>query len=389
MPIKNRFAELLPEIAAWRRDFHAHPELQFDLPRTSARVASLLRDFGVDEVVEGIGRSGVVAVIRGRKAGSGRVLGFRADMDALPIIEATGADYASTHAGKMHACGHDGHTSILLGAAKYLAETRNFDGTVVLIFQPAEEGGGGAKAMVEDGVLDRFGIQEVYGLHNNPGAPVGSFAIKEGPLLAAADFFEITVKGKGGHGAQPHVTADATLAGAAVVMALQQVVSRNIDPLQPVVLSVTGFATDTMAHNVIPDTARLTGTVRTFDVATKNRVRERMQAVAEATAQAYGATIAMDYVNGVLPTINAPEATGHAIAAAEAVAGRVDTTLEPSMGGEDFSEMLAQRPGAFILLGNGDSADLHHPKYDFNDEAIPAGCSWFAALAEQRMPITA
>ncbi|MCB1346218.1 MAG: amidohydrolase, partial [Rhodobacteraceae bacterium] len=226
MAVKNRIADMQPEIAAWRQDLHAHPELRFDLPRTTAKVAGLLREFGVDEVTEGVGQSGIVAVIKGRRTDSGRVLGFRADMDALPILEATGADYASTHAGKMHACGHDGHTAVLLGAAKYLAETRNFDGTVVLAFQPAEEGGGGARAMVADGLMDRWGIQEIYGLHNFPGIPVGQFAIKEGPMLAAADFFEITVRGKGGHGAQPHVSVDSTLAGAAIVMAMQQVVSR-------------------------------------------------------------------------------------------------------------------------------------------------------------------
>ena len=389
MPVKNRFAEMLPEIAAWRQDFHAHPELRFDLPRTAGRVAELLRSFGVDEVVEGIGQTGVVAVIKGRANGSGRVLGFRADMDALPIHEATGLPHASMEAGKMHACGHDGHTSILLGAAKYLAETRNFDGTVVLAFQPAEEGGGGALSMVADGLMDRWGIQEIYGLHNMPGLPAGEFAIKEGPMLAAADFFEITVTGKGGHGAQPHVSVDSTLAGAAIVMALQQIVSRNVAPLQPAVLSVTGFASETMAHNVIPASAKLTGTVRTFDVPTKEMIRDRMKVVIEATAAAYGATAEMVYSDGVLPTINAPAETGHAVAAAEAVAGRVKTDVEPSMGGEDFADMLAVRPGAFILLGNGTSADLHHPKYEFNDEAIPAGCSWFATLAEQRMPLGA
>ncbi|WP_127108722.1 M20 aminoacylase family protein [Pararhodobacter zhoushanensis] len=389
MPVKNRFAELHPEIAEWRQDLHAHPELRFDLPRTTAKVAALLRDFGVDEVTEGVGQSGIVAVIKGRQSGSGKVLGFRADMDALPIIEATGLPHASTDAGKMHACGHDGHTSILLGAAKYLAETRNFDGTVVLAFQPAEEGGGGARAMLKDGLMDRWGIQEVYGLHNMPGLPAGQFAIKSGPLLAAADFFEITVKGKGGHGAQPHVSYDSTLAASAIVMAMQQVVARNVDPQQPAVVSVTGFATDTMAHNVIPASVKLTGTVRTFDVPTKEMIRDRMKVIADSTAAAYGATVEFLYVDGVLPTINAEDQTDYAMAAAQLVAGSVKTDVVPSMGGEDFSEMLAERPGAFILLGNGASADLHHPEYEFNDEAIPAGCSWFATLAEQRMPLNA
>ena len=388
MAVKNRIADMQPEIAAWRQDLHAHPELRFDLPRTTAKVAGLLREFGVDEVTEGVGQSGIVAVIKGRRTDSGRVLGFRADMDALPILEATGADYASTHAGKMHACGHDGHTAVLLGAAKYLAETRNFDGTVVLAFQPAEEGGGGARAMVADGLMDRWGIQEIYGLHNFPGIPVGQFAIKEGPMLAAADFFEITVRGKGGHGAQPHVSVDSTLAGAAIVMAMQQVVSRNVDPLQPAVVSMTGFQTETQAHNVIPASAKLTGTVRTFHVPTKELVRDRMKAIAESTAAAYGAEVDFAYFDGVLPTINATDPTGYARAAAESVTGQAPLDLPPSMGGEDFSEMLAERPGAFIILGNGPSADLHHPEYNFNDEAIPAGSSWFATLAEQRMPLS-
>lgn len=388
MPVKNRIADLQPEIAAWRQDFHAHPELRFDLPRTTARVAELLRSFGVDEITEGVGRSGIVAVIKGRGTGSGRVIGFRADMDALPIIEATGLPHASTIDGHMHACGHDGHTSILLGAARYLAETRNFDGTVVLAFQPAEEGGGGARAMVADGLMDRWGIQEIYGLHNMPDLPVGQFAIKPGPLLAAADFFEITVSGKGGHGAMPHNCADTTLAAAAIVMALQQVVARNVAALNPAVLSVCGFTTDTMAHNVIPDTAKLTGTVRTFDVPTKELIRDRIAEIATATAKAYGATIDLYYEDGVLPTINAATETDHAILAATTVAGAVKTDIEPSMGGEDFADMLAARPGAFIFLGNGASAGLHHPKYEFNDEAIPAGSSWFATLAEQRMPLS-
>ncbi|MCB1409333.1 MAG: amidohydrolase, partial [Rhodobacteraceae bacterium] len=341
-----------------------------------------------DEITEGVGRAGIVAVIRGRRTDSGRVLGFRADMDALPILEATGADYASQVEGKMHACGHDGHTAVLLGAAKYLAETRNFDGTVVLAFQPAEEGGGGARAMIEDGLMDRWGIQEIYGLHNFPGIPVGQFAIKDGPMLAAADFFEITVRGKGGHGAQPHVSVDSTLAGAAIVMAMQQVVARNVDPLQPAVVSMTGFQTETMAHNVIPASVKLTGTVRTFHVPTKELVRDRMKAIAESTAAAYGAEVDFAYFDGVLPTINATDPTGYARAAAESVTGQAPLDLPPSMGGEDFSEMLAVRPGAFIILGNGPSADLHHPEYNFNDEAIPAGSSWFATLAEQRMPLS-
>ena len=391
MPVKNRIADLQPEIAAWRQDFHAHPELRFELPRTTARVEALLREFGVDEITTGVGQSGIVAVIRGRQTASGRVIGFRADMDALPIFEATGLPHASTHAGQMHACGHDGHTSILLGAAKYLAETRNFDGTVVLAFQPAEEGGGGARAMVTDGLMDRWGIHEIYGLHNMPSLPVGQFAIKPGPLLAASDFFEIVVRGKGGHGAMPHLTADPTLASAAVIMALQQIVARQVPALGSAVLSVTGIATDTMAHNVIPDSVKLTGTARFLDKAVQEMVAQRLREVAEATAIAYGCKAEVEYMYGVGLTENEESSTHHAIAAARAVAGEagVATDIQPLMGGEDFSEMLAVRPGAFIFLGNGDSAGLHHPKYEFNDEAIPAGASWFATLAEQRLPLTA
>ncbi|GAB4261771.1 MAG: M20 aminoacylase family protein [Pararhodobacter sp.] len=391
MPVKNRIADLQPEIAAWRRDFHAHPELRFDLPRTTARVAALLRDFGVDEVTEGVGQSGIVAVIKGRSTASGRVVGFRADMDALPITEATGLDYASETAGRMHACGHDGHTAILLGAARYLAETRNFDGTVVLVFQPAEEGGGGARAMVKDGLMKRWNIQEIYGLHNMPTLPVGAFAIKPGPLLAASDFFEITVRGKGGHGAMPHMATDTTLGAAAIVMALQQIVARQVPALGAAVLSVTGIQTDTMAHNVIPDSARLTGTARFLDKEVQAMVVRRMEEIIAATASAYGCSADFNYMHGVNVTENAEANTEHAIAAARAVAGEalVRTDIEPLMGGEDFSEMLQVRPGAFIFLGNGDSAGLHHPEYDFNDEAIPAGCSWFATLAEQRMPLDA
>ena len=391
MAVKNRIADLQPEIAAWRQDFHAHPELRFDLPRTTARVEALLREFGVDEVTTGVGQSGIVAVIRGRTNASGRVIGFRADMDALPIIEATGLPHASTEAGKMHACGHDGHTSILLGAAKYLAETRNFDGTVVLAFQPAEEGGGGARAMVADGLMERWSIDEIYGLHNMPSLPVGQFAIKPGPLLAASDFFEILVKGKGGHGAMPHLATDPTLASAAIIMALQQIVARQVPALGSAVLSVTGVQTDTMAHNVIPDTVKMTGTARFLDKTVQAMAVRRLREVVEATATAYGCTVEVEYQYGVGLTENAEANTDHAIRAARAVAGEagVSTDIQPLMGGEDFSEMLNERPGAFIFLGNGDSAGLHHPKYEFNDEAIPAGASWFATLAEQRLPLSA
>ncbi|WP_225028255.1 M20 aminoacylase family protein [Xinfangfangia pollutisoli] len=388
MPVKNRFAELLPEIAAWRRDFHEYPELMYDLPRTSARVADLCRSFGCDEVVEGIGGSGLVAVIRGRSTGSGRTLGLRADMDALPIEETTGLPYASKTPGKMHACGHDGHTSILLGTAKYLAETRNFDGTVVCIFQPAEEGGAGAKAMIDDGLMDRFAIDEVYGLHNAPGLPVGHFAIRPGALQASADEFRITVTGKGGHAAEPHLAVDTTLAACATVVALQSVVARNADPLAALVLTVGTFQSDSRASNVIAHRVVMEGTVRALDGRLRDLAEERIKAVATATAAAYGATAEVVYQRGYPVTVNAVQETGYAIRAAESVAGAaaVQRDIPPIMPAEDFSYMLEARPGAYIFLGNGDSAQCHNPAYDFNDQAIPAGCSYFVALVETRLP---
>ena len=386
MPVKNRFAELLPEITAWRRDLHENPELLFEVHRTAAKVAGLLRDFGCDEVVEGIGRTGVVGVIRGKTDTAGRVVGLRADMDALPIIEATGLDYASKVAGKMHACGHDGHTAMLLGAAKYLAETRNFDGTAVVIFQPAEEGGGGGREMVADGMMERFGIKEIYGMHNMPGLPVGSFAIRPGAIMAAADQFDIVVTGKGGHAAKPHDCIDTTLAAAHIVVAMQQIASRNVDPLKQVVVSICTFRTESEAHNVIPQTVLLRGTVRTLDPGVQAYVENRVSEVAQGIAQAHGAKAEVTYMRGYPVTMNAPENTDHAVAVAQAVSGAVDTTVAPLMGAEDFSYMLNERPGAYIFLGNGDTAMLHHPAYNFDDNAIPFGASWYAGMIEARMP---
>ncbi len=387
MPIRNRFAELLPEITAWRRDFHQHPELMYDLPRTSAKVAALLREMGVDEVVTGIGGTGVVAVIRGRTSASGRSVGLRADMDALPIDEITGADYASRTPGTMHACGHDGHTAMLLGAAKYLAETRAFDGTVVCIFQPAEEGGAGAKAMIDDGLMDRWGIDEVYGLHNAPGLPVGAFAIRPGPLQASADEFRITVTGQGGHAAEPHRAVDTTLAACQIVVSLQSVVSRNVDPLASVVLTVGTFRTDSRASNVIAHTAVMEGTVRALDEGMRDLAEAKIRAVATGTAAAFGATAEVVYQRGYPVTVNAAANTEHAIRAAREVSPDVLTDIAPIMPAEDFSYMLEARPGAYIFLGNGDSAQCHHPAYDFDDNAIPVGCSYFVTLVEQRLPL--
>ncbi|ETD82480.1 M20 aminoacylase family protein [Rhodobacter capsulatus] len=386
MPVKNRFAELLPEITAWRRDFHENPELLYEVHRTAAKVAGLLRDFGCDEVVEGIGQTGVVGVIRGRSDTSGRVVGLRADMDALPIVEQTGAAHASKVPGKMHACGHDGHTAMLLGAAKYLAETRNFDGTAVVIFQPAEEGGGGGKAMVDDGMMERWGIQEVYGMHNMPGIPVGRFAIRPGPMMAATDQFDIVVTGKGGHAAKPHDCIDTTLVASHIVVAMQQIASRNVDPLKQVVVSICTFRTESEAYNVIPQTVVLRGTVRSLDPGVRDLAEARVKAVAEGIAAAHGATVGISYIRGYPVTMNTPENTDYAVAVAQAVSGQVDTDVAPMMGGEDFSYMLNARPGAYIFLGNGDSAMVHHPAYDFDDSAIPFGSSWYAGMVESRMP---
>jgi hippurate hydrolase len=385
MPVRNRIAELQPEIAAWRRDFHAHPELLFDTHRTAGIVAAKLREFGCDEVVEGIGRTGVVGVIRGQSDSRGRVVGLRADMDALPIHEATGKPHASTVPGKMHACGHDGHTAMLLGAAKYLAETRNFDGTLVVIFQPAEEGGGGGREMVEDGMMERWGIQEVYGMHNMPGLPLGQFAIRPGAFFAATDQFEIVVEGKGGHAAKPHETVDTTVLTAQIVVSLQTIASRNVDPTKQVVVSVTSVETDTKAFNVIPQRATLRGTVRTMDAGVRQLAEERLRKIAEATAEAFGGTVAITYMKGYPVMVNSDAETDFAAEAARRVAGSC-AEAPLIMGGEDFAYMLEARPGAYILVGNGDTAMVHHPEYDFDDDAIPAGTSWWVEIAESRMP---
>ena len=388
MPIKNRLSELHGEIIGWRRDIHAHPELRFQEHRTAALVAELLRGFGCDEVVVGVGKTGVVGVIHGRQTTTDMAVGFRADMDALPLQEITGLAHASVHSGKMHACGHDGHTAILLGAAKYLSETRNFNGTVVVIFQPAEEGGGGAKAMLADGIMGRWNIQEVYGMHNWPGIPVGQFSVREGAQMAAADFFEINITGKGGHAALPQLAVDTTLAASHVVVAVQSIVSRSIDPLKTVVVSVCGMRSDSDTFNVIPGLIILRGTVRYFDPLVQTQVIDRLTSLAENTAKAFGALAEVTYTPCVPPTINSPEAAERAANIALTVSGSVIRDQDPVMPGEDFADMLAERPGAFLFIGNGDSAALHNPAYEFNDDAIPAGCSWFSEMAEYRMPIT-
>ena len=385
MPINNRVAAMQEEIAAWRREIHADPELLYDVHRTAASVAEKLRAFGCDEVVTGMGRTGVVGLIRGNAAPmeGKRVIGLRADMDALPITEATGAPYASKNPGKMHACGHDGHTAMLLGAAKYLAETRNFAGTAAVIFQPAEEGGGGAKAMIQDGLMDRFGIEEVYGMHNFPGLPVGHFAIRPGPVMAATDAITIDIEGVGGHAARPQFTIDPIMVGAQIITQVQSIVARNVDPVDSAVISLCVFQAGT-AENIIPQTARLRGTARSFRPEVRDLLERRLREMVEDIAQAHGANATLTYRRGYPVTLNAEAQTAFAAAVAESVAGegRVDTDMAPVMGAEDFSYMLEARPGAFIFVGNGDSAGLHPPAYDFNDEAIPFGSSYWVRLVE-------
>ena len=384
MPIRNRFAEMLPEIAGWRQHLHAHPELMYDTVETAAFVAARLREFGCDEVVEGIGRTGVVGLIRGKAPGR-RVVGLRADMDALPIVETTGLPYASRVPGKMHACGHDGHTAMLLGAAKYLAETRNFAGAVAVIFQPAEEGGAGGRAMVEDGLMERFGIDEVYGMHNWPGQPIGQFAIRPGPFFAATDTFSLTVTGRGGHAAKPHETIDPVVVASQIVLGFQTIVSRSADPVAQLVISVTNIQAGTGAFNVIPQSASLSGTVRTMDETVRQLAERRMAELAEGLAAAHGARAVLDYRRGYPAMVNHAQETGFAAEVARKVSG--DCAEAPLvMGGEDFAYLLEARPGAYILVGNGDTAPVHHPEYNFNDDIIPAGCSWWAELVETRLP---
>ncbi len=382
MSIIDRIAELQPEITAWRRDLHQHPELLYDVHRTAAFVAEKLKAFGCDEVVEGMGRTGVVGVIKGNK-GKGSVIGLRADMDALPIEEQTNLPYASKVPGKMHACGHDGHTSMLLGAAQYLAETRNFAGDAVVIFQPAEEGGAGADAMIKDGLMDRFGIQTVYGMHNNPGAPIGSFSMRTGPIMAAMDRISINIEGVGGHAAYPHKTIDPVLAGSQLIMAFQSIVSRTVSPLDSAVISICEFHAG-HASNVIPASAELRGTVRTLRKEVRDLVEKRMNEVCAGIALQTGARIALNYDRGYPVVVNHPEETKLAAKIAGEVGGiaNVATDMEPVMGAEDFAYMLEARPGAFIFMGNGDSAGLHHPAYNFNDDAIVYGSSYWVKLVE-------
>ncbi|MCJ2080858.1 M20 aminoacylase family protein [Methylobacterium sp. J-090] len=388
MPVLDRIAALAPEITAWRHDLHAHPELQYDVHRTAGFVADKLRAFGCDEVVTDIGRTGVVGVIRGRAHGSNRAIGLRADMDALPIQEVRDLPYRSTNPGTMHACGHDGHTAMLLGAARYLTETRDFDGTAVMIFQPAEEGGGGGEAMVRDGLMERFGIDTVYGLHNIPGLALGHFAIRPGPIMASTDRFTITVEGKGGHAAQPHAAIDSVLVASHIVVALQSVVARSVDPLDSAVVSVcTLEAGETF--NVLPQCVTLRGTMRALSKPVRTLVQGRIEGIVGNVAAAFGARGTIVFGSGYPVTENHPAETDFIADVAAGIVGeeRVDRAVAPMMAAEDFSYMLAHRPGAYIFLGNGDSAGLHHPDYDFCDAAAPYGASLWARVIETGLPL--
>ncbi len=388
MPVDNWVSGCLDELVAFRHDLHSNPELLYDLPRTSAQVASALRKAGCDEVVEGIGKTGVVAVIRGKSNTSGRAIGLRSDMDALPILEATGKPWASKTPGKMHACGHDGHTTMLLGAAMGLVQSRAFDGTAVLIFQPAEEGGAGARAMIEDGLFRRWPVSEVYGMHNRPNLPVGEFTIAPGSIMGSVDMIDIEIEGVGGHAAMPHQTVDPAPVIAALIQAVQTITARTINPMDSAVISITTIHGGD-AFNVIPQTIRMTGTVRTLKDSVRDHVEARLNQAVTGIAAAYGAKGKLDYSRHYPVTVNHAQETELAAVAAEAVAGvgRVTRDMPATLGGEDFAFMLNEVPGAMINIGNGPSAGLHHPAYDFNDEAIAWGCSYWCELVRQRLPL--
>ncbi|WP_319532925.1 M20 aminoacylase family protein [uncultured Cohaesibacter sp.] len=387
MPIVNRIADFHDEITQVRRDLHQQPELMFDVHKTAQRVVEELKGYGIQDITTGVGRSGVVAVIEGKSNTSGKTVGLRADMDALPLQETSGKPYASKIDGTMHACGHDGHTAMLLAAAKYLQETRNFDGKVVLIFQPAEEGGGGAREMVDDGLISRWGITEVYGMHNWPELDLGTFAICKGSIMASADRILIEVEGKGGHAAKPHQCIDTVVVMAAIIQAVQTIASRNVDPQEAVVVSLchvkAGFT-----DNVLPQTGMIEGTVRTLDPDIRDMTERRLKEIVEGTAAIYGAKATLQYKRDYPVTVNHDEPAMRAAEIARSIAGadKVNDELVPSMGAEDFSFMLEACPGAFIFVGNGHSAPLHHPDYDFNDELIPIGASYWVKTVEAAMP---
>lgn len=387
MAIVNSIAALEDEMKGWRRHLHQHPELGLDCFKTAAFVVERLKEFGITEIHEGIARTGVVAIIEGRAPG--RTIGLRADMDALPMDDLSGTEHASTVPGMAHTCGHDGHTTMLLGAAKYLAETRNFAGRVALLFQPAEENEGGGRIMVEEGVMDTFAIEEVYGIHNSPGLPVGSMNTNHGALLAGVDEFTVTITGKGGHGAQPQTTVDPVVAAASTVMALQTILGRNVSALDRVVVSVCQIHAGS-AMNIVPGVAMLNGTVRYYDKAAQALVRGRMAEIVDLQARSFGCSAELDYVQGYPPTVNHAAQAGFAAAVAREVVGdaMVDEDTPPIMPGEDFAYMLEARPGAYLFLGQGDTPMCHHPKYDFNDAIAPVGASFFARLVEKALPLS-
>ncbi len=386
MPVVNRIADFSEDMKTWRRHLHQIPELALDTVKTAAYVAEKLKEFGVDEIHAGIAENGIVAIIKGQAPGA--TIGLRADMDALPITELAEFDYRSTHPGNMHACGHDGHTTMLLGAARYLAETRNFAGRVALLFQPAEEAIGGARIMVEEGVMDRFDIAQVYALHNAPGLPVGHFLTTPGPLMAAVDTFTVHIKGLGGHGAMPHETRDPVMAACGMAQAIQTIVSRNHHATEDLVISVTQIHTGTI-DNVIPETAYINGTIRTFNPEVQKMVMRRMDEIVKGCAVAYGVEAELDYDVGYPATINDAAKTEFAAEVAGEVAGEanVEANGMREMGAEDFAYMLQARPGAYLFLGQGDTAGLHHPAYDFNDDISAVGASFFARLVEKAQPL--
>jgi amidohydrolase len=380
------------ELRTIRRDIHAHPELAFQESRTSDLVAARLAAWGI-EVHRGLAKTGLVGVVQGKKSSSGRAIGLRADMDCLPMHETNDIPHKSTHAGRMHACGHDGHTTMLLGAARYLAETRNFDGTAYLIFQPAEEGGGGGKVMVEEGLFERFPADEIYAVHNWPGLPPGQMAVRPGPVMAATDEIVVTVRGKGGHAAMPQLTVDPVVATAQVISALQTIASRNANPLDAIVVSLCSMETSqTNVFNVIPDFVKLIGTVRTFRPATRDMAEARIREIVAGVSKAMGGRADIEYKRGYPSTINSEREAMFAAKVGERVFGKqnVFTDAEPTMGGEDFSYMLQARPGAYVFLGQGGGPNncfLHNPGYDFNDEVIPLGAGYLAALVEESLPL--
>ena len=389
MPIINRIAEYHDEMTAWRRDIHMHPEIGFEETRTAALVASKLREFGVDEVVTGIAKTGVVGVIRGQGAG-GKAIGLRADMDALPMQEETGLPHASRIPNMMHACGHDGHTTMLLGAAKYLAETRNFDGTVYVIFQPAEESLGGGRAMVEEKLFERFPMQRVFGMHNWPGAPEGEFWWREGPVMAAVANLDVTITGTGAHGALPHTGNDPIVIAAQIVTALQSIVARNVEPVEAGVITI-GHINGGSTWNIIPESVKLMGTARWFKPEVGDLLEKKFCEIVHGIAGAFGAKAEVSFARAYPATVNEAESTQIARKVAEQVVGaaKVKHMDRPTMGGEDFSFMLNSCPGNYIMIGGArkpGEPNVHNPAYDFNDAVLPTGASYWATLAEQMLP---